>query len=355
MSLTDEQYKQVLKYLDGEMDAVQQKTFEVILLTNRQLNDEVEFYKKIRLLAESVEQKDIDMNSTADEQKKSNDEHTWAMISQAKKKWESQYEAELKLKYGIVTNAEKNIHPQTRDNRAKRIHEWKWLAAATVAGVICLVGGWLYFKSAKDNPQAVVINNEKDSTIINNKITDGRSTDSTSISESPGLPQKTFDKNLASKKSEKLKTLFKNNFIADAAPADKEGPLEDAFVYYENKEYERASRDFENADIGPLTRGDMEENRRLTTFYLQYYKALSYLASNSNTSKAITELKSAVQKSPDEIWKTKSKWYLALAHLKNGEIETCQILLKEVAGNHEAIELKQKAIALSKLLNENSF
>jgi hypothetical protein len=355
MSLTDEQYKQVLKYIDGEMDAVQQKAFEDILLTNRQMNDEVEFYKEIRLLAESVEQKDSNMNLTADEQKKSNDEHTRAMISQARKNWESQYEAELKLKYGIVINADKNIDPQTQDNRAKRINEWKWLAAATVAGVICLVGGWLYFKSAKDNRQEVVINKGRDSIIINNKITDSKSTDSTSISDSPVLPQKTFDKNLAGKKSEKLKALFKDNFMPDAAPADKEGPLESAFVYYENKQYERAGRDFENADIGPLTRGDMEENRKLTTFYVQYYKALSYLATNRNTSKAIAELKLAVRKSPDEVWKAKSQWYLALAHLKNGETDRCQILLEEVAGKHEASELKQKAIALSKLLNENSF
>ena len=81
-------------------------------------------------------------------------------------------------------------------------------------------------------------------------------------------------------------SLFANNFKPDAAPPDKEGPLENAFVYYENKQYEKASRDFEKADLGPVTRGDSEDNRKLMAFYIHYYKALSYMAANINTTKS---------------------------------------------------------------------
>ena len=350
MTLTDDQYKQVLKYIDGEMDAVQQQAFENLLLQNTELSDEVEFYKEVRLLSKSVEQKSSEMDLLFSEQKKSNDEPVPQMISQARKKWESQHEAALKLNYGITVTENKNIHEQKQNNYSVRMNAWKWLAAA-ILGVACISVGWWYFKTAKDNT-AVVVQNVGDSVIVNNKKTgSGSKTGSQIISDSSVL-RKPVEETITNAQGEKIERLFKDNFKPDAVPPDKEGPLENAFGYYENKQYEKASRDFETVDIGPVTRSIEEDNQKLTAFYVLYYKALSYMAADINFSKAINELKKAIVISPDEAWKAKGQWYLALAYLKNGEAKTAQELLKQVAGNDEAKELKHKSNELSKALNE---
>ena len=57
MALTDEQYQQIFKYSDNEMEAEELKAFEAALAENKELRDEVEFYKQVRLLSESIDEK----------------------------------------------------------------------------------------------------------------------------------------------------------------------------------------------------------------------------------------------------------------------------------------------------------
>jgi hypothetical protein len=350
MAMTDEQYKQILRYVDGEMDTDEQKKFEAALVENKELSDEVKFYKEIRLLSESVEQKTSSTDLFLSEEKKRDSEEVWTMINNARKNWENQYEDDLKLKYEITAGG-KDIPEEEQKNNTRGINISKWLIAATLAGIAALGMFWWYLKTTKDNNQIVVNNKAGDSVIINNKKTDSVSkTDLPIISDSSR--KRTFEQNLAERRSEKIKALFENNFKPDAAPPDKEGPLESAFVNYENKAYEKASMDFERADIGPVTRGYPEDNRKLMAFYIHYYKALSYMAANSDTLKTFSELRKAIDTSPDKAWKGKAQWYLALVYLKNGHTKIARTLLKQVAVNNDVKELRQKAISLSKELRE---
>src|SRR5688572_2901077 len=102
MALTDEQYQQIFRYADNEMNATELKTFEAALLENKELRDEVELYKQIRLLSDSVEQKTSNANSPSAVEKKSSHKEIIAMLADARKKWENEYEDESKIKYGIT-------------------------------------------------------------------------------------------------------------------------------------------------------------------------------------------------------------------------------------------------------------
>ena len=57
MALTDEQYRQVFRYADGEMDTDERKAFEATLAENNELRDEVHFYIQVARLGKSVEEK----------------------------------------------------------------------------------------------------------------------------------------------------------------------------------------------------------------------------------------------------------------------------------------------------------
>ena len=70
MALTDEQYQRIFRYVDEEMDADEVKAFEAAILENKELCDEVELYKQVRLLSESVEEKIADKDQWQQEEKK---------------------------------------------------------------------------------------------------------------------------------------------------------------------------------------------------------------------------------------------------------------------------------------------
>ena len=347
MALTDEQYQQIFRYADDEMSPDELKAFEASLLENKELQGEVEFYKQVRLLSESVEEKTRGAYLSPAEEKKSSAEEIGPMLADARKKWENQYEDELKLKYGITEAI--TIATSGQKNKKRSINFSVWLIAASLIGLISLGILWWYNQDKKDN--STVSNNTKktDSTGVTNSKTRDSTGNNIQIQPTP-QPETASSGNIAERtEDDKWNTLFANNFKPDSVPRNKEGALETAFGYYEDGQFQKASREFENADIGPATRGD-EDYRNLMRFYIHYYQALSYMAENINISKSISELQKAINISPNAAWKTKSQWYLALAHLKKGETKTAQALLKQVADNHDVEELKRRALALSEAL-----
>jgi hypothetical protein len=351
MALTDKQYQQIFRYVDEEMDADEGKAFEAAILENKELRDEVELYKQVRSLSESVEEKIVDKDQWQQVEKKSKEE-TWAMITEARKQWEKQYEPDLRLKNEIDAIKEKSEYQSAQKPRTAKLSSFKWLAAAVVVGVVCLSVALWFFMSKKDNSESVAQTTARDSVESSGEKVAGKPViDSSTISDSSFLGEKMPLENLA-KKSKTTKELFEQNFTPDPAPADKEGPLEDAFSSYEDKLFAKAGREFEAADLGPLTRGVEGDHQKLTTFYLHYFKALSYMAADIKTPKAISELRTAIDLSADETWKEKARWYLALAYLKDGKIESVVGLLKQIAANDGSTELKQKALALIKALDK---
>ncbi len=352
MTLSDDQIKQIFKYVHGEMNAPQQQAFEKLLLENERLRDEVELYKEIGLLSKTLAEKNFNVDLPSELQRSKSNNLIWTMLAEARKKWESEFEAAARLQTDNYANEDKAFPASAQKNKTTIMNFSKWLAVAAVAGIVCLSVALWYLTNPKRKTQVVVDNSVGDSVTISSKKTDGGSTGLENTPEAVIPDGKTNAKNLSKNQREKMTSVFEDYFTPDLAPVSKEGPLENAFASYENKEYQQAIREFERADLGPLTRGPEEENRKLNAFYIPYYKGLSYLASNKNTTMAIDELKKAITQSPDQRWTGKAKWYLALAHLKLGESEKTQSLLKEVIRNNKTNELQQKAIELSKALDQ---
>lgn len=145
-------------------------------------------------------------------------------------------------------------------------------------------------------------------------------------------------------------TLFAANFKPDAAPVEKEGPLEKAFVLYENKKYIEAIVAINEADINIVTRGE-EDEQKFSLFYTAYYKALSYMATDHIQS-AIPELKNAIVNSPDNTYLVKARWYLSLAYIKTGELKKAHVFLEQLANNHTHSSYQTKAQQLKEQLKQ---
>lgn len=369
MKMTDEQYKQIFRYVDDEMDAIEQKAFETALAENNELYDEVVFYKEVRLVSESVEQKICNTDPLLSEEKKSKDEEVWAMISQSRKNWEIQ-EDQLKLKYGISPIELKYIQ-RKQHGKVRKISISTWLVAAVLTGLICLSVVVWYSQNIKNDSKVAINKKEEDSQVVNNnnKIDNQENT----ITPVPPIPQEnTPSKNIArndkkgiveqnknsvakpgTKKIFNIETdkriaLFDSIFKPDDAPANVTSRLRKAFADYNASNYENALLAFDKSET--LVKRGFDESKELTAFYTHYYKAQSYLAIDS-AARAVPNLKTAITTSPDNFWKNKAQWYLALAYLKTGDLKETEDLLKRLAKDNQAGEYKEKAIILMKDLN----
>lgn len=368
MELTDEQYKQVFRYVDGEMDADEQRAFETTLHQNKTLLDEVALYKEVRTLSASVEQKIGNTDSFITSEKKSNDGKVMAMINESRKEWESKYENALKIKNGIPPVEFKSI--KREDKKIRRINLFKWLAAAVVAGIVSFGVAFWYAQNKNADSKLAADKKETDSQIINNNNKNINKPENT-VQDKPSLQQENASsKNIADKKetvnqnkngvvkqtrkkyniaAEKREGLFANNFNPDQAPADADSRLRKAFAYYNTNDFQKALQAFDYSEM--LIKRGVDENKKLTSFYTHYYRAQSYLAIDS-IARAIPQMKTAIITSPDDFWKSKAQWYLALAHLKTDDVKETERLLEQLVKNKQAGEYKQKAIDLMKELNK---
>lgn len=92
-----------------------------------------------------------------------------------------------------------------------------------------------------------------------------------------------------------------------------------------------------------------EDTNRLVPFYIHYYKAQSFLATN-HAARAIAQLHMAIRKSPDSIFSSKVNWYLALAYLNGGNIKKAEQLLQQLSGNSTAGQYQSQAAELLKVI-----
>jgi len=237
--------------------------------------------------------------------------------------------------------------------KVRPMRNWKRLAvAASIFGVIA-AGISLYLQNTKQST-AVATNSQKAGSTKNSTAADTPSTqkditvdnkDKKAIAKQNGIKTGVEQK-------EEQQQLFASYFVPDVLPGDQEGPLADAFAYYEMKEYKKAANAFESADLDVETR---ETDDELTVFYANYYKALCYMNSG-NAARAIPELRKAIAESKDSSVQSidsslqiKAQWYLALAYLKTGDLKKTQEFLNKIAGNNYKKDYKTKAAAI---LNE---
>ncbi|MBD0366613.1 MAG: hypothetical protein ICV53_10990 [Flavisolibacter sp.] len=398
MKLIDEQYSQVLKYVDGEMNAAEQQAFEADMAQNRELYDEVVFYQELRLLSESVNQKINTMKGLPGKNKKNADAEIWTMIAAARKDWENHQEADLKVKYGIPSteiNGFQEAQPhstkklmiretESSEERSavspsgdeyrnvKKIRSWKWLMAAAVIALFSLVGWWYWqqtndeakLANRKEEAASMTVNNNKE---INKQAnTDQKKTSAPVIEGAPSearvkpdehtIAKQDKNKVIANRKNKpyniapaKRQALFASHFKPDTAPADRDSRLRNAFAYYDTGDYENALLAFVKSEA--LVKRGFDEKADLKAFYTNYYKAQSYMAMDS-MARAVPLLKAAIAAPPDSFWKSKAEWYLALAYLKIGNVKETESLLKPLTRNNTPEAYKQKATRLTKELSK---
>lgn len=188
---------------------------------------------------------------------------------------------------------------------AKKTRIWKWVAvAATVAGIIIIIK----FLAPSSHPRPQVVE----------QIDTPRNT------APPGdlIPNREGEK------------LFAQNFSPDRIPEDPNGALDDAFFYYESKQYKKAVAAIDSYQTKALTRGAGAE-AKLTAFYAVYYKALSLLALD-NVADALPLLNEALKVAPSTSFKTKAQWYLVLGYLKRENLKSARETLELIINSHSA-------------------
>jgi tetratricopeptide (TPR) repeat protein len=254
--------------------------------------------------------------------------------------------ASIKKLNAIYFNVPTESLPATEDPKPSPVQSissskrtWKSLAIAAVTIGIVFIGILSYLKEKKSAEQITA--NTKTDTALKTVKTDTAAPKENTV---PGLAVQNTDSTLDKKSSitpQLQELLFADNFKPDAVPGNTEGPLEDAFTYYNNHKYAAAAYEFTHADLSEETRG-FEADIPLTAFYASYYSGISYLADNK-INKAIHTLNDALNGNPSSLYRIKTEWYLALAYLKAGEIDKATELLAEIASNTTETKYKSKA------------
>jgi tetratricopeptide (TPR) repeat protein len=195
---------------------------------------------------------------------------------------------------------------------------WKWTAAAAVLTGLILIGNMLLHNS-ENKTEAIVKHTTADSL----KKTGKHNTVPVPDQQSP-----------AEKNQTDLQALYAQYFAPDKVPDDPNGPLDDAYFFYESRQYEKAITAIDSLSKKKLTRGGGATDASTNTFAL-YYKALS-LMSTGRAESAIPLL-AQVEVSGEQALKVKAQWYLCLAYLKNEQpgdaINKLQALMKDPSSN----------------------
>jgi hypothetical protein len=337
MELTEQQYEQVIRYVEGVMEVSEKEAFEVDMLQDSVLVEEVERYREVRSLGLAIEQK---LGSSHQFAREAKDEEVWQYLQQAREDWERDKETT-----GITEMGQGKI---------RGLYMRRWLLAAVLIGVLCLGGVlWWYMQQGGTEEPKVAVKQKGPSAIqtdtSSSRITVPPVQDTTPATN---LVQKIkSNKAIQSEKhfqfdDTKREALYAHNFQPDTIPEDQPDALKDAFVSYNEGNYGKTIEAIEKVKLAPVTRGEDSEEE-LTEFYMHYYKAQSFMATDS-IMKAINELKKA--KTSDSFLQSKKQWYLALAYLKTGDLLRARQFLKQLQINKQAESYKKKAQILLKEL-----
>lgn len=333
------------------MEAGEKKAFEAILLQNHALLEEVEAYKEIRLLGESIEGKiNVDQQLP---QKKSEHEAVWKILQQERKHWEDRHEAPSKhLHHSNPSPA--TVPCNKNKGKKRRMTPLTWLAVATVAGIFALALFWFYQPVEKNKPQLSSTNQPGSP-----ETADSRKYDTPANTlQSSSYPVKPPSSSPAPVRAKQIKKkeaarqqLFTTYFAADSLPFQLPDALSAPSSLYENQQYKEAITGYRQVlaalehpqEEAPATRSLHEE---LTGFYARYYLAQTLLSVN-RTSEAARELEEALKESPNTYWSSKTRWYLALACLRLGQTKKTKTQLQQVIRQDpsEIYSLKAKQLA----------
>ena len=337
-------FENIEEYLNGKMSREEQLRFDEEMKKNKELSSTVYLYKTIEAEMGENEKFSDDENllkKTLEELNKRyfKNENKEELISEDKQIFDILKSTQTDLIVQLKTNA---FAFKIWNRNVKT----KLAIAAGFIGIVALAALWnlknLYNSHISITKQTPVSSKKAatfDSFLVNNSIQNNV------VKQNNGKYKN--DKNIKKVMIAEVTSaaLFAAYFKPDAAPADIEGPLENAFYYYKNKKYNKTLAAIDLADLNVVTRGD-ETDEKLSKFYAHYYKAICCLTVG-NIQKAIPELKNAISESPDDSSRVKSCWYLSLAYIKTGQLKKADELLNQIIYRDKTLVYKEKAQKLT--------
>lgn len=354
-------FDKVKDYFNGKMTRAEQLLFEAEMETNKELATAVELY---RLIEEGIDEAEGYPAEEALLRNALNQLHEQYLANELQRdadpikttdEKQPSLASELNKETAPVPSTEFYISGQEKGKR-RRIKLWRNAAiAAAVTGIVSIGAIW-FLGREKVSPGVAIKNKKSDrtKTIIVPDTSDVQGSEPTEYTATKGenkKPEQQQNKNIL---AQSFNPLYATHFKTDTAPSRIPYPLQEALAHYKNQAYKDviAAIDIDAIktaieNFRPRAEQDEKQDKEenLTLFYAHYYKAQSYLADNK-AEKAIGELRNALTKSPDEFWKNKTQWYLALAYLKTGQTKQSQTWLKKVADSDSSGEYKQKALRL---------
>ena len=360
-------FEKIEAYLSGKMEQNEKEHFEAELTNNEELAETFKIYQE------------IETEMCQDEQYEKDEAALKKTLEQISTRYVSNT-----VQDPIVINKLDNLPPQNLNDesrtfiqpskqtsgkglaKVKRLNTWLRPAiAASLLIFITINGIWLWKRnhtglSVNGNP-SIVSNNKKDQ----NAGTEASSSNAPTVPNSQGMNDREEGQLEAQNQEispEKMQELVIQNFQPDQIPKDseeREGPLQDAFTYYDKKNYEAtikesngviedmqemASEEGRNVNERDISRGIDTDNTRVL-FNAYYYNGICYIELG-NASEAIISLQKAVKSSPNKLSKIKAEWYLALAYLKKGDLKKANEFLMKVASSNREKVYSSKATSL---------
>jgi tetratricopeptide (TPR) repeat protein len=350
-------------YLNGEMSREERLRFEAELNENEALSSVFNMYRTI--------EEDMRSDATNSEEEISF-RHTLEALNKkyASGKQPVTLEEQHSQPAPLMPAIDPPGIPVTGEGRTGviKIKTWKKLAvAAAVTGIIAIGTTW-FLQTANESLEVATANGIKSDTqkiSIDPDTTSIPPPFSRDISESnknsasqhpdgrkvPGLPEQ---KQVNRKQLDAIYTVHAKPDTLPG-PAERDIALAVEEEYYENGRYKEAISKYNDiiariSNTGISTRGQEDEQIQRLLFYAYYYKAQSYLGIDS-AAKAISPLDKAIKISPDNYWKSKAQWYLALTYLGTGQLQKTEALLKHLVNNNRAGDYQQKAKELMDTLS----
>lgn len=283
MNISSEQYERIMYFLDADMAVEEMEAFEKELAANPAMREQLDFEVFVR--------------------------------------------DGFALKKDLITEVNTDFEEKGSRKKQNSIHKLiakKWYAIAIAASVITFVLIVLFYPQ-KGKPPEIVKHNTTDTSHIQNKDT---------IQLAINKPGDTI-------KTRNLEKLFTQYFTMDSVPESYPIFLAEALTNYENGDYTTIQQ-LNLTDL-PEVRG--EDNKQTIVELGRYYKGISFLKTG-DIKKAIHNLEWVEKNSSIVILKIKTAWYLAMAHLKSGNVSSARRWLEKLTSSSTISSYKQKALKL---------
>ncbi len=281
MGITTEQYEKIIRFLDAEMQQAEMKAFEEELTSNPDMRDQLDFEQSLR-----------------------NDFAARNITS---------------LPGDTSVNERAAVRTVSGKTTGRRIG-----LAIAAAVIIAFMLFTLFWQKTGKTPD----------------IANGKNIDTAQKSNNPLQATVTSPAKDSSKRVD-LALLFKQYFKKDTLPENYPLYLAEALMDYESGNYTTLQQ--LNLNDIPQTRGTNEISHKENILQLgHYYKGLAFLQTN-NTKEAIINLSWVLNNRPGKEQRDKTRWYLALAYLKENNVEKAAELYRHIVNSKENIILVKNA------------